>query len=164
MMEDLLAANQAYASGFTLAGLPARAAKGFALVTCMDTRIEPLTMLGLEPGDAKIMRNAGGRVTEDVLRSLILATNLLGVERIAVMQHTDCALANRDDADLRSRLPEESRQGAEAWAFLAMPDPDAALRHDVGLVQACPLLPAGVHVEGWRYHVDTGVVEQVLTP
>ena len=77
---------------------------------------------------------------------------------------TDCALANRDDADLRSRLPEESRQGAEAWAFLAMPDPDAALRHDVGLVQACPLLPAGVHVEGWRYHVDTGVVEQVLTP
>jgi carbonic anhydrase len=163
-MEDLLAANQAYVSGFKLAGVPARAAKRFALVTCMDTRIEPLTMLGLAPGDAKIMRNAGGRVTEDVLRSLILATNLLGVERIAVMQHTDCALANRDDADLRSRLPEESRQGAEAWAFLAMPDPDGALRHDVGLVQACPLLPAGIHVEGWRYHVDTGVVEQVLTP
>jgi carbonic anhydrase len=164
MMEDLLAANQAYASAFTLAGLPARAAKRFALVTCMDTRIEPLTMLGLAPGDAKIMRNAGGRVTEDVLRSLILATNLLGVERIAVMQHTDCALADRDDANLRSRLPEESRPGAEAWAFLAMPDPDGALRHDVGLVQACPLLPAGIHVEGWRYHVDTGVVEQVLTP
>jgi carbonic anhydrase len=164
MMEDLLGANRAYVSSFGLAGIPARADKRFALVTCMDSRIEPLTMLGLAPGDAKILRNAGGRVTEDVLRSLILATNLLGVDRIAVMQHTDCALANRDDDALRSRLPDESRDGAADWAFLAMPDPDAALSHDVALVRACPLLPAGTHVEGWRYHVETGVVEPVLTP
>jgi carbonic anhydrase len=164
MMDDLLDANRAYASAFTLAGIPARAAKGFALVTCMDSRIEPLTMLGLAPGDAKILRNAGGRVTEDVLRSLILATNLLGVERIAVMQHTDCALAHRDDRAVRSGLPERAREGADTWRFLAMPDPDDALRHDVGLVRTCPLLPAGIHVEGWRYHVDTGVVQQLLTP
>jgi carbonic anhydrase len=164
MMEDLLGANQDYVSSFSLAGIPARAAKRFALVTCMDSRIEPLTMLGLVPGDAKILRNAGGRVTDDVLRSLVLATNLLGVDRIAVMQHTDCALANRDDDDLRSRLPDESRAGAADWAFLAMPDPDVALRHDVDLVRACPLLPAGTHVEGWRYHVETGLVEPVLVP
>jgi carbonic anhydrase len=162
MMEDLLGANQAYVSSFGLAGIPAPAAKRFALVTCMDSRIEPLAMLGLVPGDAKILRNAGGRVTEDVLRSLILATNLLRVDRIAVMQHTDCALANRDDDDLRSRLPDESRDGAADWAFLAMPDPDAALLHDVELVRACPLLPSGTHVEGWRYHVETGEVEVVL--
>ena len=163
-MDDLLGANRAYASAFSLANIPARASRGLALVTCMDSRIEPLTMLGLAPGDAKILRNAGGRVTEDVLRSLILATNLLGVERIAVMQHTDCALANRDDTAVRSDLPERAREGADAWTFLAMPDPDGALRHDVGLVRTCPLLPVGIHVEGWRYHVDTGVVEQVLTP
>jgi carbonic anhydrase len=162
MMDDLLEANRAYASGFSLAGIPPRAEKGFALVTCMDSRIEPLAMLGLSPGDAKILRNAGGRITTDVLRSLILATSFLGVHRIAVMQHTDCALANRSDADVRSELPPAVREDAGAWEFLAMPDPDAALRYDVGLVRACPLLPAEVRVEGWRYRVETGVVERVL--
>jgi carbonic anhydrase len=162
MMDDLLEANRAYASGFSLAGITARADKGFALVTCMDSRIEPLAMLGLSPGDAKILRNAGGRVTTDVLRSLILATSFLGVHRIAVMQHTDCALADRSDADVRSELPPAVREGAGAWEFLAMPDPDAALRHDVDLVRSCPLLPGEVRVEGWRYHVETGVVERVL--
>jgi carbonic anhydrase len=162
MMDDLLEANRAYASGFSLAGIAPRADKGFALVTCMDSRIEPLTMLGLSPGDAKILRNAGGRVTTDVLRSLILATSFLGVHRIAVMQHTDCALANRSDADVRAELPAALREVAGAWEFLAMPDPDDALRHDVGLVRACPLLAQEVRVEGWRYHVETGVVERVL--
>ena len=157
MMDDLLNANKAYASDFALAGIPAPAAKGFALVTCMDSRIEPLAMLGLVPGDAKIIRNAGGRVTPDALRSLILATNLLNVHRIAVMQHTDCAMADRTDEDIKSRLP----AGAAEWEFLAMPNPDEALRADVGLVRACPLLPEGTHVEGWRYHVESGLVEPV---
>jgi carbonic anhydrase len=164
MMDDLLEANRSYTSTFALAGITARADKGFALVTCMDSRIEPLTMLGLVPGDAKILRNAGGRVTDDVLRSLALATNLLGVDRIAVMQHTDCALANRDDATVRSSLPEQVREEAVSWTFLAMPDPDAALSGDVERVRACPLLPVGIHVEGWRYHVESGEVERVLTP
>jgi carbonic anhydrase len=164
MMDDLLEANRVYASGFSLAGIAARARKGFALVTCMDSRIEPLRMLGLEPGDAKILRNAGGRVTDDVLRSLILATNFLGVHRIAVMQHTDCALANRSDADIRSGLPSPVREYAGRWEFLAMTDPDDALRQDVGLVRDCPLLSGDVRVEGWRYHVETGVVERVLQP
>jgi carbonic anhydrase len=162
MMDDLLDANLAYVSEFTLAGIPARADKGFALVTCMDSRIEPLTMLGLTPGDAKIIRNAGGRVTPDVLRSLVLATNFLGVHRIAVMQHTNCALADRTDEDIRSGLAEAGREGAADWEFLTMPDPDGALRIDVDLVRACPLLPEGTHVEGWRYHVETGVVEPVV--
>src|ERR1039457_1641858 len=104
MFDDMLEANRHYAADFSLAGIPARAAKEFALVTCMDSRIEPLAMLGLGPGDAKIVRNAGGRVTSDVLRSLILATRFLGVRRIAIMQHTDCALAHRSDEDIRSDL------------------------------------------------------------
>ena len=158
MMDDLLAANRVYVSGFALSGIPPRADKGFALVTCMDSRIEPLTMLGLAPGDAKIIRNAGGRVTPDVLRSLILATNFLGVHRIAVMQHTDCALADRTDEDIRSGLSD----GAREWEFLTMSDPDGALRHDVELVRVCPLLPVGTDVEGWRYHVESGVVEPIV--
>jgi len=162
MMDDLFEANRTYSADFGLAGIPAAAAKGFALVTCMDSRIEPLTMLGLAPGDAKILRNAGGRVTVDVLRSLILATRFLGVERIAVMQHTECALAGRTDEDIRSELPEGTDQRAEAWEFLTMPDPDAALHLDVDVVRSCKLLPERTLVEGWRYHVDTGVVERVV--
>jgi carbonic anhydrase len=162
MFDDLLQANQRYVSEFELAGIPARAAKEFALVTCMDSRIEPLTMLGLRPGDAKILRNAGGRVTPDVLRSLILATRFLGVRRIAVMQHTECALADRTDDDIRADLAALGLERPEGWEFLAMPDPDAALRSDVATVRACDLLPDDVLVEGWRYRVDTGEIVQVI--
>ncbi len=162
MFEDLLAANQGYASAFSLAGLPARAKKELALVTCMDSRIEPLAMLGLVPGDSKILRNAGGRVTEDVLRSLILATNFLGVRRIAVMQHTDCALADRSDEAIRADLPAGTRPEAEAREFLAMPDPDQALARDVDTVRRCGLLPREVRVEGWRYDVVTGRIERLI--
>ena len=104
------------------------AARGFALVTCMDSRIEPLTMLGLHPGDAKILRNAGARVTPDVIRSLVLATQFLEVREIAVMQHTNCALAHESDAAVRSRLGDAGTSiGVDDWEFLAMPDPDDAL-------------------------------------
>ncbi len=163
MFDDLIAANERYVREFTLAGIPARAAKEFALVTCMDSRIEPLAMLGLVPGDAKILRNAGARVTPDVLRSLILATNFLGVNRIAIMQHTTCALADRSDADVRAELPPGSEPEASGWEFLCMPDPDSALHEDVEAVRACGLLPPGVRVEGWRYRVETGGIDRLIT-
>jgi len=162
MFDELLAANREYASHFALAGIAASAAKGFAVVTCMDSRIEPLTTLGLRPGDAKILRNAGGRVTADVLRSLALATGLLGVTKVAVMHHTDCALGGRDDADLRARLDPEQARRAQAWHFLAMPDADAALAADVQAVRDCPVLAGGIAVEGWRYDVRTGLVDRVI--
>jgi carbonic anhydrase len=162
MFDDLLQANQAYLAQFRLSGIPAPAAKEFALVTCMDSRIEPLTMLGLRPGDAKIVRNAGGRVTPDVLRSLILATRFLGVRRIAVMQHTGCALAGRSDDDIRSDLETQGVKVPDDWEILAMPDPDAALENDVEAVRSCHLIPAGVGVQGWRYDVDTGEITQVV--
>jgi carbonic anhydrase len=162
MFDDLLDANRRYASGFRLAGIPARAAKGFGLVTCMDSRIEPLSMLGLVPGDAKILRNAGGRVTPDVLRSLVLAARFLEVRRIAVMQHTKCALADRSDDDIRADLATQGVGGTDRWEFLSMPEPDSALRADVDTVRACDLLPPGVRVEGWRYDVDTGEIARLI--
>jgi len=160
--EELVAANRRYAAAFALGGVPAQAARGFALVTCMDSRIEPLAMLGLRPGDAKIVRNAGGRVTPDVLRSLVLAASFLGVRRVAVMHHTDCALANREETDIRSGLGPTRSPLAEGWTFLAMPDTEAALWTDVQSVRRCVLLPDGVGVEGWRYDVDTGLVSRVI--
>jgi carbonic anhydrase len=164
MFDDLLEANRQYVAGFELAGIPAPAAKGFALVTCMDSRIEPLAMLGLRPGDAKIIRNAGGRVTKDALRSLVLATRFLGVRRIAVMQHTRCALADQGDDDVRSQLTAQGVGPLDGWEFLAMPDPDAALASDVAAVRACELLPGDVDVQGWRYDVDTGAITKVIGP
>jgi carbonic anhydrase len=162
VFDDLLAANRSYAERFAGAGLAPRAARQFALVTCMDTRIAPLDILGLQPGDAKIIRNAGGRVTPDVLRSLVLATWLLDVRRIAVMQHTRCALAGRSDSDIVDDLVRAGADGAGSWEFLAMPDPDASLREDVASVRACRLLPPEVDVAGWRYDVDTGAVTVVV--
>ncbi|MGD0311885.1 MAG: carbonic anhydrase [Acidimicrobiales bacterium] len=164
MFDDLLGANQTYASHFALAGVPAQAAKGFALVTCMDSRIEPLAMLGLVPGDAKILRNAGGRATVDVVRSLVLATTFLGVRRVAVMHHTGCALAGQSDEGVREGVSAAGRGSADRWEFLAMPDPDAALLQDVELIRSCPLLPADTPVVGWRYDVETGLVQTVVAP
>nr|MDT0664692.1 hypothetical protein [Micromonospora sp. DSM 115978] len=121
-------------------------------------------MFGLVPGDAKILRNAGGRVTPDSLRSLGLATSLLGVTRIVVMQHTLCALAGKTDADLAAAVAAATGNtlAAETWLG-AFPEPDRALAGDVAVVRDHPSLPAGVVVEGWRYDVTTGLVARVVT-
>ena len=102
--DDVLAANTMYARSFGLAGLPARAARGLAVVTCIDSRIEPLALLGLAPGDAKILRNAGARVTDDVLRTLVLASYLLGVDRAMVIAHTDCRMAAGTEDDVHAAV------------------------------------------------------------
>jgi carbonic anhydrase len=161
MFEELRTANRRYAEEFALRDLPGRAAMGLALVTCMDTRIEPMSALGLRPGDAKVLRNAGGRVTEDVLRSLILATSLLEVSRVVVMHHTRCALAGCTEADLRSAVKVHNPVGPTR-TLLAMPDPDEALAMDVNTVLACLELPRSLVVAGWRYDVDTGLVHSVI--
>jgi carbonic anhydrase len=161
MFEDLLLANEQYAATFSLQGLPPRAAKGLGLVTCIDSRISPLELLGLQPGDAKIVRNAGGRVTEDALRSLILAVALLGVNRVVVMHHTRCALAGKRDEDLRADVAKSPTGLRVTIPLLAMPDPDVALREDVFAVRSSDI-GGVVDVEGWRYNVDTGVVSVVV--
>lgn len=164
MFDELLEANRKYAETFGLAGLQAQAAKGFALVTCMDTRLDPLTILGLQPGDAKIIRNAGGRITPDALRSLVLATHFLGVTEIAVVPHTLCALAHQTDEKLRDQLPPDAAQAVRdsGMEFLAMPDPDATLAADVAIVRECAAIAPGVRVEGWRYRVEDGLIDRII--
>src|SRR3954464_12259243 len=102
--DDVLSANAEYAKQFRDPGRPGKAAKGLAVITCMDSRISPLEMLGLQPGDAKILRNAGARVTDDVLRTLVLATHLLNVSRIMVVAHTDCRMTKVTDTDVHDEL------------------------------------------------------------
>lgn len=156
MFDDLLAANRSYAAAYPWAGLEPGAARGLAVVTCMDTRIEPLGMLGLEPGDAKIIRNAGARVTDDVLRSLVLAVNLLGVERVAVVQHTGCKMIGASNDQLRATIAEAQGADANAWDFLPIDDQDRVLNADIERIRACALLPSDLPVGGFVYDVDTG--------
>jgi carbonic anhydrase len=163
MFDDLLAANELYAAGFTQGGLTAPADEHLALVTCMDSRVDPLAALGLGLGKAKVVRNAGGRVTEDVLRSLALATTLLGVDRIAVMHHTRCAMIG-DGTPLAEAVARETGADTAAWDPLAMQDADAGLAADVAAVRSSPLVRPGTVVAGWRYDVETGRVRQVVAP
>jgi carbonic anhydrase len=153
---DILAANRAYAAEFRLAGLRPEAARGLAVVTCIDSRIEPLTLLGLVPGDAKIIRNAGARVTDDALRSLVLAVHLLGVDRIAVIAHTRCKMTEATDAELRDEIAVLAGTSADGWTFHAVGDQLATLRADVAAIRECPLVPKSVELGGFVYDVDTG--------
>src|SRR3970040_534056 len=108
MVDDLLEANRRSRAEFHDAGVAGVAARGLGVITCIDSRIDPLAMLGLQAGDAKIIRNAGARCTDDALRSLILAANLLGVHRVCVVQHTDCAMAGKSEAEMQARVREVS--------------------------------------------------------
>jgi carbonic anhydrase len=160
--DDVLAANAEYASTFVDRGLPGQAGRGLAVVTCMDSRIDPLKMLGLEKGDAKIMRNAGGRVTEDVLRTLVLGTHLLGVDRILVVEHTDCKMASSTVDQVHEAILQASGVDTRSLEFRLMEDQLATLAQDVQKVRSWPYLPKGVEVGGFLYDVHTGRLSEVL--
>src|SRR5437763_10586707 len=137
---DVLAANDEFATGYDLQGLEARAARGLAVLTCMDSRIDPLGMLGLRPGDAKILRNAGARVTDDVLRTLVLARHLLGVRRFMVVAHTRCRMAGGTEDDVHAAIAAAGGPDTRSISFLTTTDQDDAVRRDVGRVTSWPYL------------------------
>ena len=153
---DELSANARYAEAFTASELSGWAAKGLAVVTCMDSRIDPLSVLGLERGDVKILRNAGARVTDDVLRTLVLATYLLGVTRVLVMPHTDCRMASGEEADVHQLILERHGVDTRSVEIRTVGDQRAALITDVVRVRAYPLLPADLVVAGALFDVRTG--------
>jgi carbonic anhydrase len=160
MFADVLAANETYAQGFPLAGLQARAARGLAVLTCIDSRIEPLAMLGLRPGDAKILRNAGARVTDDVLRTLVLASYLLGVDRAMIVAHTDCRMATGSEEEIHLAVSEAGGPDTRDLAFLVTHDQEATLGADLQRVRSWPYL-ARLQAGGFLYDVDTGRITQV---
>lgn len=153
---DLLAANAAYAEHFDEGGFDGVAHAGVAIVTCMDSRIVPLAMLGLGHGDAKIFRNPGGRVTPQALEALVLGVHLLGVDRILVVPHTRCAMSSATEAELHERVSASAGVDASWQPFHVVPDQLAALAEDVRRVRLHPLIPERVKVGGFLYDVDSG--------
>jgi carbonic anhydrase len=151
-----------FAADFGLGGFDGVAHAGVAIVTCMDSRIDPLNMLGLSPGDAKIFRNPGGRVTEAALEALVLGAHLLGVRRILVIPHTRCAMASNTEQEIRDRIGESAGVDASWAEFHVVEDQLAALEEDVRKVRAHPLIPDSVLVGGFVYDVDSGLLEQKL--
>ena len=159
--DDVLAANAGYADSFVDDGLPGQAARGLAVVTCMDSRIDPLGMLGIGKGDAKILRNAGGRVTDDVLRTIVLAVHLLGVDRVLVVEHTECKMASVNDDQVHSAIYEASGLDTRSLNFQTMDDQLSTLAGDVQKVRSSPYLPEVVEVGGFLYDVRTGRLREV---
>lgn len=157
--DDLLIANTAYADAFTLGALAAAPRRQLAVVTCMDCRIDPLAIWGLEPGDAHVLRNAGARVTDDVLRSLVKSVNQLGVTRVAVMHHSDCGAAKIVLSELRQKVQATTGNDPEDVEFHLIDDPAATLAADVEALRVHPYLPPGTAVAGFYYDVTTGIAE-----
>ena len=150
----LLDANEGYAAARANVH-DARPSRQLAVVTCMDARIDVFAALGLHLGEAHVIRNAGGRVTDDVLRSLALSTHILGVDTVIVMQHTKCGLAGVTDEVLRART------GAEL-GFFPIDDHAAALNDDVELLRATPFLSPLRRIAGFVFDVETGLIEDVV--
>ncbi len=158
---DVLESNAAFAQSFVDQGLTGRAAKGLAIITCMDSRIDPLSIVGMQAGDVKILRNAGARVTEDVLRTLVLATHLLGVERVLVMPHTDCRMASAEEDAVHEAIYEASGIDARSLEIRTSMDQLGALASDITRIRTFPFLPADLAVAGAIYDVRTGQLTTV---
>ena len=153
-IQRMLTANEAYAAARANVG-DARPSRHLAVITCMDARIDVFAVLGLHLGEAHVIRNAGGRVTDDVLRSLALSSQVLGVTAVAVMQHTKCGLAGVTDDELR-RLT-----GADL-GFFPIDDHAAALREDVDILTSVPYLEPITTIAGFVYDVESGEIDDVV--
>lgn len=156
--DDLLEANRTFADAFSLKGFDGIAKAGVAVVTCMDSRIDPLGMLGLKPGDAKIFRNPGGRVNEPALEALVLAVHLLNVNRIVVIPHTKCAMAAQTEDELHAKINELTGTDSTWQRFHVVDDQRKALRTDLMKVRSHPLIGERAEVGGFIYDVDTGLL------
>ncbi len=157
---DALGANKSWAHGVAHPDLPARAARGLAVLTCMDSRIDPLGMLGLVKGDAKILRNAGARVTDDVLRTTVLASYLLGVDRMMIVQHSNCAMASGTEADIHARIASAGGPDTRSIAFQTTTDQEGALVHDAQRIKSWPYLEH-IAVGGFILDLATGQLRQI---
>ena len=156
---DVLEANQKFVQSFEDQKLSGSARKELAIVTCMDSRINPLAVVGMQPGDVKILRNAGARVTDDVLRTLVLATWLLNVKRILVIPHTECKMASGTEEQVHQAIFETSGIDTRSIEIRTVIDQKAALATDLQRIKSFHLLPESIIVGGAIYDVHTGTLE-----
>lgn len=160
VIDDLLANNEAYASNFAKGSLPMPPAKQIAVVACMDARLETGVLLRLVEGDAHVIRNAGGVVTDDVIRSLTISQRLLGTREIMLIHHTDCGMLTFTDADLKQQIMDET--GIKPpFAMEAFADLDADVRQSVARIKKSPYIPHTNQVRGFVFDVGTGRLREV---
>jgi carbonic anhydrase len=157
--DDLLANNARYAESFE-GPLPLPPAKHLAVVACMDARLDVYSVLGLEPGESHVIRNAGGVITDDEIRSLAISQRLLGTEEIILIHHTDCGMLTFTDDDFKRSIQEETGIKPE-WAAEAFPDPDEDVRQSINRIKASPFIPRKEHVRGFVFDVATGKLDEV---
>jgi carbonic anhydrase len=159
-IDELLANNDAYAAQFDKGDLPIPPARRLAIIACMDARLSPSAMLGLTEGDAHVIRNAGGVVTDDAIRSLAISQRLLGTEEVMLIHHTGCGMLTFRDDEFRHQI-EEDTGIKPAWAAEAFGDLDADVRQSIARIKASPFIPHKEHVRGFVYEVETGRLREV---
>ncbi len=154
--QEFQKANAAYASSFSEGNLPMPPGRHVAVLTCMDARLDPARFLGLEVGDAHVIRNAGGRASEDAIRSLAISQELLGTNAVVVIHHTDCGMLTFSNEDLRKKLKQELNADAEHIDFLPFKDLEQSVLDDVATIKNSPLLLKNIEVSGFIYDVKSG--------
>jgi carbonic anhydrase len=159
-IDDLLQANARYAQGYDRGGLPAPPARRVAVLTCMDARLLPAHMLGLEEGDAHVIRNAGGRA-QDALRSLVISQRLLGTTEVMVIHHADCGMLRFTDEDLHAKVRADLGVDDGGMAYLPFSDVRESVREDVDLLRRSPLIPDDVLIRGFVYDERDGRLTEV---
>lgn len=162
IVDQFVKKNRSFAEGFDKGNLPMPPAKGIVVLTCMDARLHPAKFLGLEIGDAHVIRNAGGRASDDALRSLIISSRLLGTREYAVIHHTDCGMLTFSNEDLRGKLQAETGKDASNIDFLPFSDLEKSVRDDVARIKDNPFIPEDVVVSGWVYDVKSGQLREVV--
>ena len=159
--DELLANGERYAQGFEHGSLPMPPAKRVAVLACMDARINPYGLLGLNEGDAHVIRNAGGVVTDDAVRSLAISQRLLGTEEIILIHHSDCGMLTFKDDDFRRQIQHDT--GVKpGWAAEAFDDPEEDIRQSIARIKASPFIPRKDGVRGFVYDVETGRLTEVV--
>jgi len=154
--QEFQKANEVYASSFNKGDLPMPPARHVAVLTCMDARLLPARFLGLEEGDAHVIRNAGGRASDDAIRSLAISQQLLGTNEVVVIHHTDCGMLTFSNEDLRKKLKQELNANAEHIDFLPFKDLEQSVRDDVATIKNSPILLKNIEVSGFIYDVRSG--------
>ena len=160
VIDDLLENNRRFAAAFERAERPASPARKLAVVACMDARVDPVLVLGLRAGDAHVIRNAGGVVTDDVIRSLAISQHILGTEEIMLLHHTRCGMQTLSDEDFAAALEQASGR-RPAWRAGAFSDLEEDVRDSLRRVRECPFLACTESVRGFVYEIETGVVREV---
>jgi carbonic anhydrase len=160
-LDEFLHANRQFAQTFDRGDLPMPPARKAAVVVCMDARLDPARFLGLDIGDAHVIRNAGGRASDDAIRSLIISSRLLGTNAFAVVHHTDCGMLTFSNDDLREKLRAETGEDASDVEFLPFTDLEESVREDVRRIRESPFLDPGIPVRGFIYEVRTGLLSEV---